>query len=381
MQSFSKFKGDKLKGMTSLLCLGLMTCSSLAPLSRAQAGSLFSAQTLERSMLDLYCQFPGQTDCPQVPAARPTSDGQGAQAGQPPANTLTAADTAVWALEIFDQIAMLDTDQFNDVMTHLGADYRQHPEHRAPIELVLSSMAVQHSVDVTGPSDPTADAVRERLREELRNIRQRNPLISVMDDVLLAFTVAYIFEFGRGFIGGGRTLWASGGEGISRLERFKNTAALVVKSDRVAKNFAKRNSLKIFAAGLGVGLAQAAIESFETYKIDPQHLLEPIQGDIVHGAGVRAAADRDELRAMLRETPDQLRSHAQAYRDRINVIDREVTQIQSEMEHLYNVAAQYRPQMDPVAQDLTETRQKLAQLGLKLDGLELGDGLNQGPLF
>jgi hypothetical protein len=314
----------------------------------------------------------------QPPAAPvgPVAPGTPGTPGQPPATPqLSASDKATWALEIFDQASMLDTDGFNDVMTHLAADYRQHPEHRLAIELVLSSISVEHSVDVSGTADHTADAVRERLREEITNIRQRNTLITVMDDVLLAFTVAYAFEFGKGILNGGRTLWETGGEGITRLQKFKNITRLVVDSDKFAKNVVGKRKLMIFAAGVGLGLAEAAVQAFQTFKIDPHHLLEPVQGDIVQSAGVKAAADRDELRAMMQETPDQLKAHAQAYRDRLPQIDKDVTQIQSEMEHMYTVAAQYRPQMDPIAQDLTETRQKISQVGMKLDGMDLTGGL------
>jgi hypothetical protein len=366
----------------------------LAPLSGARASNpMFSPQALEKAMLDLYCQFPDQPAgvCAQVAslpanpaaAANPAAPAPSGPAAQP---GLSSSDVAVWALEIFDQITLLDTDGFNDVMTHLAADYRQHPEHRLAIELVTGSVSVEHSVDVLCKTDSeqdpnchgddTADAVRERLREELANVRKRNTVITVMDDVLLAFTVAYTFEFGRGVISGGRSLWATGGEGMGKLEKFKAVVRMVVTSDKLAKDVVSRNKLMIFAAGLGVGLTQAAIQAWSTYKIDPRHLLEPVQGDIVSDVATRAASERDEIRAMLKDTPDQLKARAQAYRDRMNQMDKDVTSYQSQMEHLYNVAAQYRPQMEPVAQDLTEIRNKISQLGLKLDGLEIGGGLN-----
>lgn len=338
-------------------------------------------------MLDLYCQFPGQDPaaCPSnVQPPAPTDFNVNpadpnaiipATSPQTPAG-LSTNDKAVWALEIFDQASQLDTDGFNDVVTHMAADYRQHPEHRLAIELVLSSITVTHSADVTGEKDHTADAVRERLREELTNNRAHNPVITVMDDVLLAFTLAYAFEFGKGVIGGGRTLWETGGEGITKLQKFKNVGKMVIESDKFAKDVVSKRKLLVFAAGVGLGLADAAMQAFETFKVDPRHALEPVQGDIVHSSGVRAASERDELRAMMKETPDQLKVHAQAYRDRMPLIDKDVTRIQSEMEHLYTVAAQFRPQMDPIAQDLTEVRKNISQLGMKLDGMEIKGGLN-----
>lgn len=362
----------KLNRITSLLALAIVASTAVLPVSAARAGSDFSAEKLERSMFDLYCQFPDQKNCPKsATPANPDNPAQGDNSTPSSPNGLSSADTAIWALEIFDQIAMLELDPFNDVMTHLSADYRQHPEHRQAIELVLSSAGVPHSADVTGQNDHTADAVRERLREELSGNRKRNPVITVMDDVLIAFSAAYLFEFGRGFIPGARSLWATSGEGVTKLKKFGDVVRYGLKVDVIAKGAVKSNSLKIFAAGLGVGLAEAAIQSFRTYKIDPHHLLEPIQRAIVQAGAVKAAAERDELRAMTGESDDKLRAHADAYRKRMPEIESDAKQIKSEMEHLYEVAPQCRPQMDPVAQDITEILQKLAQLGLKLDGLDL----------
>lgn len=370
--------------LTSALCAGLVAASVLLPgMSAIAADPLFSPQALERAMLDLYCQFPGQDPaaCPQdkqPPHADFDSNPADPNApSNPQSPGLSANDKSIWALEIFDQASQLDTDGFNDVITHMAADYRQHPEHRLALELVLSSISVMHSADVNGGKDDhTADAVRERLREELTNIRQRNTVITVMDDVLLAFTLAYAFEFGRGIVSGGRTLWETGGEGLTKLQKFKNVGRMVIDSDKFAKDIVKKKKLLVFAAGVGLGLADAAIQAFQTFKIDPRHVLEPVQGDIVHSDGVQAASERDELRGMMKDTPDELKMRGQAYRLRMAVVDKDVSGIQSEMEHLYTVAAQFRPQMDPIAQDLTEIRKNIAQLGLKLDGMEIRGGLN-----
>src|SRR5690606_32857954 len=53
---------------------------------------------------------------------------------------LTPANKAEIARAIGEKVAILNPTQYNDVLGHLAADYRHHPENREAIESILNAV-------------------------------------------------------------------------------------------------------------------------------------------------------------------------------------------------------------------------------------------------
>jgi hypothetical protein len=404
----------KVKMTAAFLAFVLTASSTLVFPSPVRAEAMFTPQTLKKAMLDFYCQFPGQ---PAEAGCKEGTPGAGLPAQLKDMSVMldtrpapermtnpgeliwgrTTADQKIWALELFDQILALDPDHFNETLKDLSDDYYAYPEHRAGIELLLSMVDVQRSAGVNGIDDHTADAVRERLREELYGRRHESKFTQILTR---AFRVLLVATLVRGAVVGpykGFKVWRSGGLGLSRLEQTKEVLRATIEGFKINEPgvgfkgnikalargefksvllaFVKDKRIQLMAAGTTWALVDMVRDSFRTFKMDPHHVLEPVQAQILEDAGREAAYQRDEIRAMLQENDAELGPHSQAYRERLLSIEKSVTKVTRELGHLYEVAAQYRPIMEPIAQDLTEVRQKSKELLTRLNKLEVMENL------
>lgn len=352
---------------TKPLVCALLIASTLlagpAPLARAESRrSAFSQNSVEALMTDYYKHF-----------GAPKADG-GALTDLMASPPLTEADKSEYALDVLDEILLLPTPLFNDVILHAMADYRQHPEHREAIERLAASVAMDRSTDAG------ADALRRTFREDLA----ANPTVSfvqtVLDDAVIAFGAAYAFQFGRGIWRGVRGVDSTGITRFKAIRRYVSYSMFKLKKARFAT----------FGVGSAAGLAQAVAQSFESRKQDPRRMLSAVQcGDsadrcqdtpadarsVACAAAVEAASMRDELRRMVGESPETLRANNEAYRSRITEMDNAVTRMQREMEHLYDVAPHCRSRLEPIADDLTEVRKNVPVAATKLDRSDLGGGM------
>ena len=344
----------------TLLSLSLLL--ALTPPSHA-SDSLFSPEAIKSSMIDLYCKYPEQP-AEMCPAKKN---------GTPPSS---AQDTQYWALELFDQIAMMDADPYNEVMSYFQAEYRLHPEHWTAIETVLTSVSVPHSSDVNKDRpDHTADAIRARLRAELAQTAVKSdPVVVVLDDLLYAFSMAYALEFGRGAVRGGMAFWETRGQGLSQSIRFKQVAQWFFENDKVATRAVGLRKLAVGAAGMGLSLTELALEAVRTDKVNPIHLLEPVQTDIVRRLGIQFDSTRGEIHAMRSERPEELKKHAVAYFARAQQMVQEVSDLKSQWEHMKKVAEFCHATFGrPELNELTEDLQKLVD---QLDAIQSATSLD-----
>jgi hypothetical protein len=301
------------------LILTLCASFALAPAAHASGGrSRFNPEEIERAIVDFYGFYDNRS----------------------PDFALSDVDKAEMADALADMVAVLRPTAFNDVLGHFAAEYRQNAKNREAIEILMLKS-------------------REKIARELQENRERHPVLTVIDDVFLVWTVTYSFGFGKG-------LWRSRGSGLQGLDRFKH----VVRS--VSENLprGKRNALMIVGVGTTAGIIHAVYNHLETVKLDPRDLLTRIQADVVQELGTRMAGIRDELKAI---TPERLRLSPATYRDRFNVIDPEVSKMQRELEHLYVSAPHLRSRMQLIADDLRSVRTQLAQLSMQLDLLDYGN--------
>jgi hypothetical protein len=349
---------------------------------------------LEYEIVDFYAQYPGDavgvdytsgkavdiyanpyTDPRRDGGARAEADAVVHRVANPVENSITNESRAVYALDIFDEIALLPTDSYNKVIAFLGVDYRQHPEHRTAIERLLASLGRVTS------DDPTSDMIRAKLREEIGNSERyraqpgQSMVYTVIDGVLVGLIVAHSIQGIRGAL-------AAGEEGLTRLASFKSAVARVVKHlvGLGAKNDAKTlelmkqfKEMRLVAAdaGLAGGLIKAMYNEYSTVKISPARALQIARADIVHEDGVAAAKLRDALKAAAAQSDSQLGPQAAAIRKMLDEADAAVSRMQPELKHLFNVAQELRPKMDPIAQDLTQVRSLAQQIGLRLDQIEI----------
>jgi hypothetical protein len=381
---------------------------------KAEAQSLFSPATLLQAMQDFYCQFPGQpadAGCPAgTPGAQPATpiidpkdldkalDPRPAPSGLSQANQmawkLTTADQKILALEIFDDIVALDAERFNETMLDLGRDYYLYPSHRAGIELLLSMIDVQRSAGVYGTEDHSADAVRLRLRQQITGIRHQSKLDTVLHR---AFHVVWLAGLVRGMAVGpykAFKFWRSEGRLLGARDALMGAArqfgkGFIYTSEEgigirgnvramfngefrgALLNFVGDKRVQLFAAGAAWGAVDLILDSFKTYKVDPHHVLEPMQAQIAEDAGLLAAKELAEIKAMAALPDAALNSQQDALRKRLNEIQADYVRIDSELGHLGQVAEYLNPRLEPVAQDLVDINGLAPEIQLRLDRLEM----------
>jgi hypothetical protein len=275
----------------------------------------------------------------------------------------SASNRDSYAVIVFDEILRLPNRQFNNVLLHVMADYRKHPEHRDAIERIAVASRTLRS------SDPAADALRESFRGELVHHRVIEFADTMLKDALTAASLMSFFQFGRGFYAGMR----SEAEGMLK---FKTVYRMVRKSTT------SRTALLQIAAAAGAGLHagmvhaaydQLADETFEAIsevKWDPGQMLRVVQSDLVREAAVRAAKLRDEMRTLSRLQGTDFEQKAPELRGRLAVIDTQVDEDTTAMSHLSDAAPEYRSRLELVADDLMETRTLTNRLGSRLDLFE-----------
>ncbi len=247
----------------------------------------------------------------------------------PGSDPLTASDKHEMAEALADMLAVLPPASFNDVLGHLVVDYRQHPRFRAGLEdLMISAYS--------------------KISEELRQNRDRHPVVTVINDVFKVWGVVYIFGFGRG-------LWRSRGSGLKGLEKFRHIVTTV--STNLPRG--RRAMLAIVGVGTTLGIIEAIYSHLETQKLDPRELLRAAQSEVVTGLGTTIAGLRDELRPV---TQAQVRAEPERYRTRIIEVKAQVRGLLTEVEHLYATAEPLRSRLQPVAQDLRSVRESLERL-------------------
>lgn len=259
----------------------------------------------------------------------------------PEADGLTEADKLEIADSLGDMVAVLNPNQFNDVLGHLAADYRQNPDHRVPIELLL-------------------DLTYRKIAPELQHDREKHPVITVIDKVFLVWTIAYTFRFGKG-------LWRSRGSGLKGLERFQHVVKTTVAELRVKNPGEFR---RILAIGAGIGVAEVIYDYLSTKKLDPRHMLSETQADIVRELAQKMADARKELKTLFtlsKSDPARFRAGAAASRARLAAIDGLASKAQPELQHLYDAASQLRATMEPIAADLRSVKSYLERIGGLLD--------------
>jgi hypothetical protein len=346
-----------MKNIKLITLNALLTLALTSPIAQANGHrSTFSQGNIEAYMQDYYrhMQVAPTSTVPSAedPDQEPTSSGTRST----PSNGLSNADKDEYATDVLDQIILLPVLDYNDVLNHMAADYAQHPEHRDAIERVVHAVAAEHTMDAG------ADAARGAFRDQLsENQTPRMRFIqSILDDTVKGFMAVYAFQFGRG-------IWRGLQTEAQGMMRFR----AVVQSTVESMNQGQRARWIGATFGSTAGLVQAVYENMRPHRNDPRETLLEAQRIIVKTNAAKAAQMRDELRVLTREPDPSLSAHADATRRRITEMDNAVTSMQAEMEHLYNVAPEYRSNMEPIAQDLTEVRGKVSRMGLRLDRLEV----------
>jgi hypothetical protein len=308
--------------LTALAMTAVILGSAIIP-ANAHAASSFNPKEVEAAITEFYGFYNSQSS---------TIGGYG----------LSDIDKNELADAIADQIAVLGPGGFNDVIGHLAADYRQNPENRAAVEAL---MAIS----------------RFKVMTELLANDERTPLMTVLDDVFVVWSAAYMFGFGKG-------LWKSRGSGLKGVARFRHSV------ETVAGNLPKgrMNLLKIAGIGTSVGLVHSVYNYLETKKRDPMMLLRTIQTDVVHDLGVRAAGLRDVLKAI---NPNAPNLEIDALRMRLSSADKEISSLEQQLMHLFTSATQLRGRMQPITEDIQVARSLIARLGMQFDIREIGDVL------
>jgi hypothetical protein len=306
----------KPRKLTTALVLTLCASFVLTPVAQARS-SVFNPDELEAAIINFYEIHAGTA---------------------PGSADLTDIDRQEMADALADMVAILKPTQFNDVVGHLAVDYRQNPEHREPIEQL-------------------SYRIYEKILPELEERREGHPVITVIDDVFLAFSLAYTFGFGKG-------LWRSRGSGLTGIARFKH----VVKTISTNLPRGRRTSLALLGIGTTAGVIHAVYNHLETKKLDPKDLLSSTQDGVVTDLATKIAALRDELKAI---KDADLEADPARYRTRLTEAEKTLMSSQKEMEHLYTAASQFRSRMQPIAEDLVSVRAQLSRLNAKLDLIEL----------
>jgi hypothetical protein len=282
----------------------------------AGSGKLFSPEVLETTIRELY----------------DLTDPSRKQAEEQPA--LSNDDLSHLCDGLGQQIAAQKAGAFNDITGHLLADWRQKPDHRSVIESILTAsrkhagriLAEQRSKP--RPFDPT-----------LSNGERAGVIaMEAIDQAMNVFTALYVFEFGRG-------LWKSRGQGLTKLEFFKQSLRQASTSALQRRN--------LMAGGTALAtIVDVAIKQLEERYQDPTDELERLRKIRVQEIAVEVA-----------KTRDQLRGGTLPHEKVQTAGDLLLNKLLPEVGHLLRSAPQLGFRIEPIAEDLEECREYLEKIG------------------
>lgn len=251
--------------------------------------------------------------------------------GPDPMPRIAALTTDVVAKTIAAKVYALPPADFNDFHSGLLVNYRQKPQDRIAIEKLFGY-------------------TREKVALELREYKAQHPVFTIINAVFAAWTVVYVFGMGKGFYKAK----------IQRAGRWIDVARAVEKE----LTFTAKEKALLYGSGLAIGVAQVAIQSFETHRLDPAVLLSATQDDVVTDLQKRMVAARDEFDLLTDEMvdryPEQVKGSLRGAQDEVN-------EIKAQMQHMSEAAPQYRSRIDLIFQDLIETQLKIFKMQLKFN--------------
>jgi hypothetical protein len=305
--------------MKSRIVLKMLSIAALlmtAQPALAGSGKLFSPEVLETTIRELY----ELTD----PARKSSED-------QP---VLSNEDLASLCDGLGQQIAAQKAGAFNDITGHLLADWRQKPDHRRVIESLLTASR-KHAGQILAeqrskprPFDPT-----------LSNGERAGVIaMEAIDQAMNVFTALYVFEFGRG-------LWKSRGQGLTKLEFFKQSLR------QASTSALQRRGLMVGGTALAT-VVDVAIKQLEERYQDPTDELERLRKIRVQEIAVQVVKIRDQLRNG-KLPHEQVQSSG----------DLLMNKLLPEVGHLLRSAPQLSFRIEPIAEDLEECRENLEKLG------------------
>ena len=282
----------------------------------AGSGRLFSPEVLETTIRELY----DLTD-----PNRKTSEEQ---------PVLSNEDLASLCDGLDQQIAAQKAGAFNDITGHLLADWRQKPDHRRVIEALLAASR-KHAGQVLAeqrskprPFDPT-----------LSNGERAGVIaMEALDQTMNIFTALYVFEFGRG-------LWKSRGQGLTKLEFFK-------QSLRQASTSALQRRGLIAGGTALATVVDIAVKQLEERYQDPTDELERLRKIRIQEIALQVVKIRDRLRKG--ELPHE---QVQASGDLL------LNKLLPEVGHLLRTAPQLGFRIEPIAEDIEGCQGHLEKLG------------------
>jgi hypothetical protein len=275
----------------------ILALLALATVSLAQAQvthSTFSRTELETAISELYTLFPRQRpliahDLEQLPHWLFDLQGNedvcsGCTTPEEAASPLGMGQAVQDADYLAAQIADLNTALYNDLITHAFINYRNHPEHRAALRILLESISA-------------------RAQGRIRRVRdlQTAPYLRMIDHVVIACEWAYTFAFGYGVWSGGREIILASrmGHVMSRTQRFETLLRNIMHHTRLRQPF--------MAAAGGVGLAAGAIDlafvlnAFQEVPLDPHELLIQTHSELARDLAESTQRFRSEACALPRE--------------------------------------------------------------------------------
>lgn len=269
----------KLWSIFALLSLGVL-------LTEARAAAVFDAAQIEAAVVDYYRLSHRRSD---------------------EAQELASA--------LSEEIALLHPVPFNDLIGHLLADYRHHPENRAAINALIAE-------------------VRDVSAAELRPAGKDQWIQTVIDDTFTAWAAAYAFGFGKG-------LWKSRGNGLGTLPRFRE--AISHAGAHIPLHL--RTKLGITAAGASTGALHVVLNGLEIRKADPEHLLEAVQKDLLNDL-------QDQVTELSNALHSLGKSAAPKRGRKLDQLERAAQRIQSEAAAIHQTSPRLHGRLSLIFEDL-----------------------------
>ncbi|MGK5083146.1 hypothetical protein WDW37_07550 [Bdellovibrionota bacterium FG-1] len=271
---------------------------------------------------------------------------------------ISEVDQETYAQGLADQLLLLSAAQFNDVWNHVAADFVQHTEHRE----AMAKLVAAFGLDSSPQAHPSAgaEAIRAVFYEEINRNRELSEhptekyVQMILDGALAVFAATFTFQLGYG-------MWKGTATQSKGMLRFKTILRMGRYTVAQGKNARAIGAL----VGADIGLVQAAVRAFETRRGDPRRVLEIAQEQVLQLNTDKASLLRDEMRTLLAEPQDQLRSYLTDYRKRITEMDDEVTSIQNDLRNLP------LSRNNPLIADLIEVRNGVRTLAMVLDRMEV----------
>ncbi len=303
-----------------------------------------------------YRASTGDSALPTNPALVMTATtGESVASWEPATSPLSGENLQDFASALFDEIALLPTAQYNQMLTFLAMEYAEAWEN-IPKQIAIDS--VFDAYMVRSSSDASADALRQRLQRNVAEAKERHPVLDVLGGIVSSFVLVDGFARGKGVI----NTYRLNPEGLAGMKRFR----AVTRAFFQRAPFSKRTRLLTLGAGSTYGLGEVLYHYLATHRLEPTALIAETRVAMIDQFCARAGVLREDMAALKAQKIEELVRESKEVLKHLAAIDREQSNLQSELDYLKRLAPEKTGLINEAIKDLMEVSNQVLSINQML---------------